>query len=107
MLYAVRARYLPEKLAELNARLKDGSIRNQQPDGEEICASMVRARVIKPGIVQWTETCYCPTPLEHERATVYDHYFVDLTAVEIAEPVEVEGESFLALLEGPSPEVKA
>jgi hypothetical protein len=25
--------------------------------------------------VRWTETCYRPTPLQHERATVLDRYF--------------------------------
>lgn len=99
MLYSVRARYLPEKLDELSRKLKDGSIRSQQPDGEEICESLVRARVTSPGIVQWTETCYCATPLQHERQTVYDHYFTDLTTSEIDEPKEFEGASFLGLME--------
>lgn len=99
MLYSVRARYLPEKLDEFLVRLKDGSIKSQQPDGEEICESMVRARVTKPGVVQWTETCYCATPLQHERQTVYDRYFTDLTTTEIDEPVEFEGSSFMELME--------
>ena len=99
MLYAVRAKYIPENLAELHGRLKDGSIKQQKPDGEEICESMVRARVTAPGIVQWTETCYCGTPLQNERQTVYDHYFTDLTTIEIAEPREFEGTSFMALME--------
>jgi hypothetical protein len=99
MIYSVRAHYIPEKLAEFHDRLTDGSIRGQEPDGEEICASMTRARVTKPGVVQWTETCYCPTPLEHERKTVYDRYFTDLTATETPEHLEFEGDSFLGLME--------
>lgn len=99
MLYSVRAKYIPEKLSEFYGKLKDGSIKSQQPDGEEICESMVRARVTKPGLVQWTETCYCSPPLQHERQAVYDHYFTDLTATEIDEPQELEGTSFMALLE--------
>ena len=100
MLYAVRARFIPEKLEEFRAKLKDGSIRGQKPDGEEICASMMRARVTKPGLVQWTEECYCATPLQHERETVYDHYFTELTATEVPEHAEYEGDSFMVLLEG-------
>jgi hypothetical protein len=99
MIYSVRARYIPERLAELHGRLTDGSIRKQEPDGEEICAAMTRARVTKPGIVQWTETCYCSTPLHHERETVYDRYFTELTATETAEHMEFEGDSLIGLME--------
>lgn len=99
MLYSVRAKYIPEKLAEFHGKLVDGSIKSQKPDGEEICDSMVRARVTHPGIVQWTETCYCSTPLKHERQTVYDHYFTDLTTTGIDEPLEFEGVSFMAMME--------
>jgi hypothetical protein len=30
------------------------------------------------GWVVWTETCYCNTPLHHERTTVYDQFFTDM-----------------------------
>ena len=99
MLYSVRAKYIPEKLEEFHGKLKDGSIKNQKPDGEEICESMVRARVTQPGIVQWTETCYCSPPLKHERQTVYDRYFTDITTTEIDEPTEFEGASFMGMME--------
>ena len=99
MIYSVRAQYIPERLAEFYSRLKDGSIRNQEPDGQEICESMTRARVTKPGVVQWTEICFCPTPLEHERKTVYDRYFTDFNAVVTTEHKEFEGDSFLGLME--------
>ena len=36
----------------------------------EIVAAMARARVGSDGTVRWTETCFCPTPLKHERETV-------------------------------------
>jgi hypothetical protein len=99
MIYSVHARYIPERLAEFYRRLTDGSIHSQQPDGEEICASMVRARVTKPGLVQWTEECYCSTPLQHERETVYDRYFTDFSATETAQHAEFEGDSFMGLME--------
>ena len=98
MLYAVKARFIPERIDELYARLMDGSIQSQKPDGEEICASMQRARITEPGIVEWTEICYCPTPLAHERATVYDRFFIDLSATAIEAPVEFSGEPFVELL---------
>lgn len=98
MLYAVKARFIPEKLAEFYGRLTDGSIQSQKPDGEEICESMERAMVTKPGIVEWTETCYCETPLAHERATVYDFYFTTISTEEIAKPLEFRGDSFMELL---------
>jgi hypothetical protein len=41
----------------------------------EIIAAMSRARVAPDGTVRWTETCYCPTPLQHEPAAVLDRYF--------------------------------
>ena len=49
MSYAVKARYIPEKLAEFYGRLMDDSIRSQKPDGEEICESMERAKITRPG----------------------------------------------------------
>jgi hypothetical protein len=76
----------------------DGSIQRQKPDGEEICASMERARITGPGLVEWTELCFCPTPLQHERATVYDRFFTELSTVEINKPVHFEGEPFVELL---------
>ena len=46
------------------------------PDrGTEIVAAMKRARATADGVVRWTETCYCATPLQRERATVLDRYF--------------------------------
>jgi hypothetical protein len=98
MLYAVKARFIPERLDEFYARLMDGSIQSQKPDGEEICASMQRARITEPGVVQWTEICYCPTPLAHERATVYDRFFTNMSTEAIDEPVEFSGEPFVELL---------
>jgi hypothetical protein len=83
MIYEVNARLIPERARELLARLSDGSIEAQEPDGREILASMWRARIGFDGIVRWTETCFCPTPLAHERETVLEHYFSELEAVEV------------------------
>ena len=70
MLYAVSAKLISDRAAEFHTRLTDGSIAAQRPDGAEIVAAMKRARAAPDGMVRWTETCYCPTPLQHERATV-------------------------------------
>jgi hypothetical protein len=98
MLYTVKARFKPDRLPELYVRLMDGSIQQQKPDGEEICASMERARITAPGVVEWTELFCCPTPLQHELATVYDRFFTDMSTVEVNEHREFEGESFVELL---------
>ena len=63
MLYAVSA----NRALEFHARLTDGSTASQRPDGAEIVAAMKRSRAAPDGTVRWTETCYCPTPLQHER----------------------------------------
>ena len=39
---------------------------------------MGRACIGSDGTVRWTETCFCPTPLKHERDTVLDRYFTDI-----------------------------
>jgi hypothetical protein len=75
MIYAVTARLIEDKAGEFARRLADGSIASQEPDGREIVSSMARARIAPDGTVSWTETCYCETPLAHERRTVLDRYF--------------------------------
>jgi hypothetical protein len=91
MLYAVSARLIPDRGPELRTRLTDGSIAAQRPDGAEIVAAMQRARVAPDGTVRWTETCYCPTPLQHERATVLDRYFTGIETDVIDKPVAFHG----------------
>jgi hypothetical protein len=91
MLYAVSAKLIAAHAPEFHKRLTDGSIAAQRPDGAEIVAAMRRARVGSDGAVRWTETCYCPTPLQHERATVLDRYFTGLEIKVIDKPVTFEG----------------
>jgi hypothetical protein len=100
MQYRVVAKYIEAKLPEFYRKLTDGSIENQRPDGREIVASMKRARITEPGVIQWYETCYCPTPLKHERETVYDRYLTDIVASEVEDFREsVSGELFWSYLE--------
>jgi len=98
VIYKVRARYLDGKLNEFYEKLTDGTIGNQLPDGEEIVASMQSARITEPGIIEWFETCYCDTPLKHERETVYDYFLSEISTELVAEHGEIEGESFWSFL---------
>jgi hypothetical protein len=49
---------------------------------------MKRAVLTEPGVAEWYEMWFCPTPLDHERQTQYDLYFTDMTT----EPAEARGE---------------
>jgi hypothetical protein len=91
MLYAVSAKLIPDRVPEFHTRLTDGSIASQRPDGAEIVAAMKRARATPDGTVRWTETCYCPTPLQHERTTVLDRYFSGIETKVIDKPETFDG----------------
>ena len=99
MLYAVSAKLIPARAGEFFARLTDGSIAAQRPDGQEIVAAMGRACVGSDGTVRWTETCFCPTPLKHERETVLDRYFTDIEADPTDAPTAIHGEPFMEQLQ--------
>ena len=91
MLYAVSAKLIADRAHEFHTHLTDGSIAAQRPDGAEIVSAMRRARVSPDGTVRWTETCYCATPLQHERATVLDRYFTGIETKVIEKPVTFDG----------------
>lgn len=99
MIYRVRARYIEDRLAEFFEKLTDGTILNQEPDGREIVASMRRARVTSPGVVEWSEKCFCEIPLDHERRTVYDRYFTDFEDASVEDHIDFDGEYFWDVLE--------
>jgi hypothetical protein len=98
MYYTVIAKIKESSALEFLSKLTDGTIESQKPDGKEIIASMDRARINDEGLVQWSEACYCATPLEHERQTVYDHYFLELQTQEVDQYVDVEGRPFMEYL---------
>jgi hypothetical protein len=79
MIYKVKAKVIDETIGEFYCKLADGTVAKQHPDGEEIVASMKRAVLTGPGVAEWYEMCFCPTPLHHERQTQYDIYFTDMT----------------------------
>jgi hypothetical protein len=82
MIYKIKATSIEETIVEFYRKLADGTVAQQRPDGEEIVASMQRAVLTKPGVAEWYEKCFCPTPLAHERQTQYDFYFTDMTTAE-------------------------
>ena len=98
MFYKVRARLKADTAAELRRKLSDGTIAKQKPDGQEIVASMHRAVVTETGEIEWSEVCYCGRPLDHERTTVYDLHFDDLTTEVVDGYQQHEGKPFMAYL---------
>ena len=98
MYYRVRARFREQTAGEFREALRE-SIPRQQPDGQEIVDSMRRAVVAADGAIEWSEACYCPVPLQHERSTVYDRYFVDLTTETLDGYATHDGQPFLAHLD--------
>lgn len=94
VIYKVKAKYREEKMSVFFTKLTDGTIQSQKPDGEEIVSSMKKAKITTPGIIEWFETCYCSTPLLHERTTVYDYYLSDISTELVDDYGELEGDSF-------------
>ncbi|MCH8324844.1 MAG: hypothetical protein IH813_07070 [Thaumarchaeota archaeon] len=99
MIYSVKARFIEEKMGEFYRKLTDGTIQNQKPDGQEIVNSVKRAKITEPNTIQWSEMCFCPTPLKHERETVYNHFLTDMETEIIDDYVEFDGELFFEFLE--------
>ena len=88
MIYKVKARIIEETIGEFYRKLANETVAQQRPDGEEIVASMKRAVLTAPGVAEWYEKCFCPTPLYHERQTQYDFYFTDMTTAEAEKRAE-------------------
>ena len=94
MRYHVKATMLKEKMGEFYQKLSGGTFTGQKPDGREIVASIRKAIFTKPFVVEWRETCFCETPLAHERKTVNDQYFHDMEIIEINNDPEIDAQSF-------------
>jgi hypothetical protein len=93
MRYLVRAYPRIESIRRFWTLLNEGTVEKQRPDGQEIVASMQNA-VIIDGRAEWTETCYCKPPLQHERSTVYDQFFNDIEIEPLESALKLEGERF-------------
>ncbi len=98
MKYKVKATPLEDKLPDFYEVLTNGAVQKQKPDGAEIVSSMKRAKITGPGIIEWYETCYCPSPLQHERETVYDQYLANIETQLVETIEDIEGESFWSYL---------
>ncbi len=98
MIYSVKARFIEEKTREFYQKLTDGTIKNQEPDGKEIIESMKRAKITAPNVIEWSEMCFCSTPLKHERETIYDNFLIDFETTRIDDYVEYEGKFFMDFL---------
>ncbi len=95
MIYKVNARFKEGSAAEFQRKLLDGTIADQKPDGQEIVDSMNRAVVKESGEIEWSELCYCNPPLAHERQTVLDNHFDDISTEAIESYQEYEGRPFM------------
>jgi hypothetical protein len=93
MIYTVKARIIEAMIGEFYRKLANGTVAQQRPDGEEIVASMKRAVLTAPGVAEWYEKCFCPTPLQHERQTQYDFYFTEMTTTGAEGYGEIKGAS--------------
>jgi hypothetical protein len=98
MLYNVRATPKTTHLQRFWTMLNDGTIGGQEPDGREIIASMKRA-VLTGSKVEWSETCYCTPPLNHERTTIYDQFFSEIEVQPQNGPTSSPGEQFWQYLQ--------
>lgn len=98
MIYHVRARFRKGSAKDFLAKLTDGRVESQKPDGAEIVAAMDRAVVNAEGMVEWSEMCFCSTPLAHERETVLDLHFDELTTEPIDGHMSFEGRPFMDYL---------
>ena len=98
MIYRVRARFKTDTAAAFLMKLTDGTIQQQIPDGPEIVASMNRAVLNGAGEIEWSELCYCNPPLAHERATVLDAHFDDMSIKTIEDYQQYDGEPFMKYL---------
>ncbi len=95
MIYHVRANFREETAADFLAKLTDGTISNQRPDGTELVASMERAVVNAEGHVEWSEMCFCASPLHHERETVLDLHFDNMSTEPIDAQQNYSGRPFM------------
>jgi hypothetical protein len=98
MIYHVRGRFREETAGAFLAKLTDGTVANQRPDGRELVASMKRAVVREDGLIEWSEVCYCDSPLAHERTTVLDSHFDDISVTPIGAHESYSGRAFMDYL---------
>jgi hypothetical protein len=77
--YLVSARPLPDRLDDLQERLREHAFLDLEPFGRSLTESLEGARRLPDGTAIWEEEDYCRPPLAQERAAVLDHYFENLS----------------------------
>ena len=95
MIYKARAKFNFLKAKEFYEKLTNGTIQGQKPDGYEIVNAMNRATIDDKDYINWTELCFCPTPLKHERTKVYDEYFTEMKTESVKAHEIIKGQSFM------------
>ena len=74
MRYLVRARVRPGGESALLKAIDDGTLGAGSIAGGEYIRNMEQARISADGIARWVEICFCPAPLQEERAYWEEHF---------------------------------
>ena len=82
MRYLVTARLKADRKHSLLEAIDDKSLGRGSVAGGEYLRNMNQARKTADGQLRWVEVCFCPTPLQEERA-YWEEYF-DLERVQDA-----------------------
>lgn len=96
MEYKVTARLRSGQAGPLLEALETGRLAQGEVYEEEMPGALREARLVE-GRVLWTETCYCPTPLEAERS-VLEVFFEDIQTEPLKGEPAAEGVPFLDYL---------
>jgi hypothetical protein len=81
--YIVQARPKPDRLRELNRKLRENAFIDLRPFGKALTQSLCGARIQADGLAIWEEEDYCSPPLAQERAAVLDTYFDEITVEQV------------------------
>jgi hypothetical protein len=82
MRYLVKAKIKQGREKALLEAVESGTLGRGSVAGDEYLDNMAKARVGPDGVCTWVEVCFCPTPLQEERA-YWEEYF-DLLRVKDA-----------------------
>jgi len=99
MLYHVKAKYIEEKLSEFYSLLTSGEVEKLHTAGSSIVKAMLEDAVeTEPGTIEWTEKCFCETPLELERDLVFDTFLTDMETAPVEDSLNFSGTPFSEIL---------
>lgn len=74
--FLVNATVQPDRMPELEDRLRQGAFQAIQPEGHAIHQSLSQARLGSDGRAWWEQQSFSVPPLANERLLVLDRYFV-------------------------------